>query len=748
MVQKYKYPDVPVDANQINGLEVSETPPTDNQILVYDLTTNKIVYENVSGIPGILTLNTRVIHVDKNGSDGNTGSDQSPLLTFTAAFTLAKTLIPVPSYTNPVAIVFGPGEWDEQVIVDYHGISLYGYGQHVTRFIRAGNCLTISDNGVDPEPWDMKIVGIGFRSSDVGVFSVIIQGVAGTTLGGDEIQFRDSYIGGTKSIHTNVLNYLNTQNTYITGEQLYEQTAGIWCEDSESNGAITVDYDIGGIKPYDIGNYGIFFIRHLPRGSITLLNAGFIGEDFRPRELGTTSGTICEGDDSRLSDERPPTIHTSTNHDSSVEATANKNSALGYAGLDASSKINPLQLPAIAITETFVVASEVAMLALVAQTGDVAIRTDLPDTFILAGTDPTVLVDWEILQHPASPVTSVFGRVGVVTAQSGDYLASQITNAFDLLTNKFTDGLSATLVQLNGQVSDATLIDTGDARLSDARTPTAHKDSHKFGGGDAFISTDLIEAIIKRIRTTTGPTDLLVGAIADGEYLLRSGTGIIGGTPAGGTDEKVKSDATDPTAGFLDAKVDGVTLEVDASTHKLRLKEVWESMPITPKMMNPDTDTYNGVSCGSVVQGIYGNRWYLCAFENDTAPYSGQAAHVTLTLPSNYKAGSDLKLVFKYVPNVAVSGDLKMNVGACKLSDGDLLTDSLVYTNAVVTNPGTSLERDSMEIPIAGTTYNPGDNLNLVIYREPGDAADTMSADAWMIDSCLLYRSNLRGGAV
>lgn len=39
------------------------------------------------------------------------------------------------------------------------------------------------------------------------------------------------------------------------------------------------------------------------------------------------------------------------------------------------------------------------------------------------------------------------------------------------------------------------------------------------------------------------------------------------------TDEKVKADAADPAAGFLDGKADGATLEVDAPSHKIRIKD-------------------------------------------------------------------------------------------------------------------------------------------------------------------------------
>ena len=40
---------------------------------------------------------------------------------------------------------------------------------------------------------------------------------------------------------------------------------------------------------------------------------------------------------------------------------------------------------------------------------------------------------------------------------------------------------------------------------------------------------------VRGLRTTTGPTLLTVGAVADGEYLQRVGTTIVGGTPAGGS---------------------------------------------------------------------------------------------------------------------------------------------------------------------------------------------------------------------
>jgi len=122
-------------------------------------------------------------------------------------------------------------------------------------------------------------------------------------------------------------------------------------------------------------------------------------------------------------------------------------------------------LPPITITDTFVVGSQVAMLAIVGETGDVAIRTDLSKTFILKGTNPTVLADWqEILTPTGGAVASVFNRTGNVVATSGDYTADQITETatrkFQTANqNTFNDATSSIQTQLNGIVIKA--IDEG-----------------------------------------------------------------------------------------------------------------------------------------------------------------------------------------------------------------------------------------------------------------------------------------------
>ncbi|HET6536715.1 MAG TPA: hypothetical protein VFG34_01190 [Sphingopyxis sp.] len=94
------------------------------------------------------------------------------------------------------------------------------------------------------------------------------------------------------------------------------------------------------------------------------------------------------------------------------EDKSGKGAAGGYASLDAGGKIPSSQLPPIAISEPFVVASQAAMLALVAQTGDFAIRTDVSRTYILREEPASALVNWVEMATPAQGVMAVNDKPG------------------------------------------------------------------------------------------------------------------------------------------------------------------------------------------------------------------------------------------------------------------------------------------------------------------------------------------------
>lgn len=86
----------------------------------------------------------------------------------------------------------------------------------------------------------------------------------------------------------------------------------------------------------------------------------------------------------------------------------------GVATLDGSGKLSSSQIPASAITDTFVVGSQAAQVALTAEVGDVAVRTDLNKSFILKTVPATSFANWQELLTPTDTVLSVNGQTGIV----------------------------------------------------------------------------------------------------------------------------------------------------------------------------------------------------------------------------------------------------------------------------------------------------------------------------------------------
>lgn len=99
----------------------------------------------------------------------------------------------------------------------------------------------------------------------------------------------------------------------------------------------------------------------------------------------------------------------------------------GLATLDSGGKVPITQLPAAAISQTYVVNSQAAMLALAADVGDICVRTDINETFILQTLPASTLANWVQLLFPTAGVSSFNGRTGVVNPASGDYSFSLIS---------------------------------------------------------------------------------------------------------------------------------------------------------------------------------------------------------------------------------------------------------------------------------------------------------------------------------
>lgn len=243
-----------------------------------------------------------------------------------------------------------------------------------------------------------------------------------------------------------------------------------------------------------------------------------------------------------------------------VEKTSDKGAANGYASLGADGKIPTSQLGAIAITDTFVVASQSAMLTLTVQTGDVAVRTDLNKSYILKGTDPTILGDWQELLTPTDTVMSVNGQTGAVTLTTSEvsegsslyFTNSRAQSAVDstYIQTQLTGDITTHNHNTNNDVRYAKLASTNDF----IGVQNITRSINGLAAGVRLKNLDLNSASVGsgiqvNLANTSG-TDIFAGAI----YIAKDGTW---DTTAANQDAKMQfflaKDGTVGSKGTLDS---------------------------------------------------------------------------------------------------------------------------------------------------------------------------------------------------
>ena len=169
---------------------------------------------------------------------------------------------------------------------------------------------------------------------------------------------------------------------------------------------------------------------------------GLSTEDYSTAEksklTGISAGATANASDAQLRDR---TTHTGAQAISSVTGlqgaldalvpAATKGAANGVASLDAGGKVPESQLPAVVISDVFSVASQAAMLALTAERGDIAVRTDINKTFALSAAPASTLGNWVELRSPTDVVQSVAGKTGAVTLVKADVGLGSVDNTPD-----------------------------------------------------------------------------------------------------------------------------------------------------------------------------------------------------------------------------------------------------------------------------------------------------------------------------
>lgn len=158
----------------------------------------------------------------------------------------------------------------------------------------------------------------------------------------------------------------------------------------------------------------------------------------------------------------------------STSASAAKTS-LGLAAIASSGSASDLTtgtiptsvLPPLAINEVFEAANQAAMLALSAQRGDVAIRSDQGRSYILAADDASVLANWKQITA-AGDVTSVAGKTGAVSLVKGDVGLSNVDNTADAAKPVSTAQQTALDLKLakSANLSDVASVSSARSNLS------------------------------------------------------------------------------------------------------------------------------------------------------------------------------------------------------------------------------------------------------------------------------------------
>lgn len=164
-----------------------------------------------------------------------------------------------------------------------------------------------------------------------------------------------------------------------------------------------------------------------------------------------------------------PTLTLAKISDAGTAASKNTGTASGNVPvLDGTGKLSTSVLPALAISDTFVVATEAAMLAVTAEVGDIAVRTDLNKSFILKAAGASTLANWQELLTPTDTVTSVNSKTGAVTLTTSDigegtnlyYTDARVTMKIgNTASTSLSDGANIC------KTTDTFIIDCGNATL-------------------------------------------------------------------------------------------------------------------------------------------------------------------------------------------------------------------------------------------------------------------------------------------
>lgn len=129
----------------------------------------------------------------------------------------------------------------------------------------------------------------------------------------------------------------------------------------------------------------------------------------------------------------------------------------------------------------------------------------------------------------------------------------------------------------NNSVSEITVVhESGSAQSASERINCSESESlvvppdgwlqfSRHGADNRWMAVTLQSQNARGLRETSGPTLLAMGAVADGDFLQRSGSTVVGGTPSGGGDVTGPASSTDNAFPRFDG-IGGTTLQDGQTT--------------------------------------------------------------------------------------------------------------------------------------------------------------------------------------
>lgn len=192
-------------------------------------------------------------------------------------------------------------------------------------------------------------------------------------------------------------------------------------------------------------------------GTITITNplgtAGNIGLDLTTVGTAGTYRSVTTDSFGRVTAGTNPTTLAGYGITDAIPL-SQKGAVNGVATLDAGGLIPTSQLPPLAISDVFTVANQAAMLALTAERGDFAVRTDLGVTFVLSAEPASTLGNWVQLTSGAS---------GTVTSVAAAQPAAGLTISGSPITSSgtLTFALANDLAAVEGLATTGIAVRTG-----------------------------------------------------------------------------------------------------------------------------------------------------------------------------------------------------------------------------------------------------------------------------------------------